>query len=175
LAKTAAAIAGPSSARQSPLPLSSYSTICGAANNCDYVIRAMPSQVSVSGGGSSGGIGNGTSPSKRVKISAKNLAVVKNRFLEMFIHQMPPYHQRDLAITRRVTFDRSHFIVGTFTRALKTLEQYSPDDFHSEHLNNYVIGVLRKNSLFYEEVMGEGHQDHYERVLCLSQKYNFHF
>jgi len=93
----------------------------------------------------------------------------------MFIHQMPPYHQRDLAITRRVTFDRSHFIVGTFTWALKTLEQYSPDDFHSEHLNNYVIGVLRKNSLFYEEVMGEGHQDHYERVLCLSQKYNFHF
>lgn len=167
----AAAVTGPSSTRQSPLLLSSYSTICGATKNCDSVIRSMPSQVGVDGG-SIGGIGG--SPSKKVKISAENLAAVKNRFLEMFIHQMPPCDKRDLAIAHRETFDRSHFIEGTFIRALQTLERYSPDDFHSEHLHNYVIGALRKNSLYFKEVMGEGHQDHYERVLRLSQKYHFH-
>ncbi len=124
----------------------------------------MPSQVGVGG--------SGGRPSK--KVSAENLAAVKNRFIEMFIYQIPSYDKRDLAIARRESFDWSHFIVGTFIWALETLERYSLVDFHSEHLQNYVIGALQKNSMYYEEVMGEGHKDHYERVLRLSQKYNFY-
>ncbi len=64
---------------------------------------------------------------------------------------MPPQEQGHINLAEE--FDRYHFIVGTFERALSTLEKYSPSDFPSQHLYAYVIGALRKNSLYYEEVL----------------------
>ena len=64
---------------------------------------------------------------------------------------MPPQEQAHINLAEE--FDRYHFIVGTFERALSTLEKYSPSDFPSQHLYAYVIGALRKNSLYYEEVL----------------------
>ena len=64
---------------------------------------------------------------------------------------MPPQEQAHVNLAEE--FDRYHFIVGTFERALSTLEKYSPSDFPSQHLYAYVIGALRKNSLYYEEVL----------------------
>jgi hypothetical protein len=64
---------------------------------------------------------------------------------------VPPQEQGHINLAEE--FDRYHFIVGTFERALSTLEKYSPSDFPSQHLYAYVIGALRKNSLYYEEVL----------------------
>jgi hypothetical protein len=64
---------------------------------------------------------------------------------------VPPQEQAHINLAEE--FDRYHFIVGTFERALSTLEKYSPSDFPSQHLYAYVIGALRKNSLYYEEVL----------------------
>jgi len=84
-------------------------------------------------------------------IGGENLAAVQNRFLELYVHKVPPQEQAHINLAEE--FDRYHFIVGTFERALSTLEKYSPSDFPSQHLYAYVIGALRKNSLYYEEVL----------------------
>jgi hypothetical protein len=84
-------------------------------------------------------------------IGGENLAAVQNHFLELYVHKVPPKEQAHINLAEE--FDRYHFIVGTFERALSTLEKYSPSDFRSQHLYAYVIGALRKNSLYYEEVL----------------------
>jgi hypothetical protein len=104
-----------------------------------WTVRTMPSQVQDV---EAGGI--------KKKIGGENLSAVKNRFLELFLHKVPPQEQAHINLAE--VFDRYHFIVGTFERALSTLEKYSPADFPSQHLYAYVIGALRKNSLYYEEV-----------------------
>jgi hypothetical protein len=76
---------------------------------------------------------------------------VKNRFLELYIHKVPP--QEEVLVNLAEVFDHFHFIVGTFKMALSTLEKYSPSDFTSQHLYGYVIGALRKNALYYEKVL----------------------
>jgi len=104
-----------------------------------WTVRTMQSQVQDV---EAGGI--------KKKIGGENLSAVKNRFLELYLHKVPPQEQAHINLAE--VFDRYHFIVGTFERALSTLEKYSPADFPSQHLYAYVIGALRKNSLYYEEV-----------------------
>jgi hypothetical protein len=88
---------------------------------------------------------------KKRFITLEDLAAIKNRFLEAYIHKKP--FQDETHIKLNETYDRFHFLVGTFERAISTLEKYNPSDFHSSFLYRYVIGALRKNSLYYEEVM----------------------
>jgi len=88
---------------------------------------------------------------KKRFVTSEDLAAIKNRFLEAYIHKKP--FQDETHIKLNETYDRFHFIVGTFERAISTLEKYNPSDFHSSFLYRYVIGALRKNSLYYEEVM----------------------
>jgi hypothetical protein len=106
----------------------------------NWTFRTMESQVQDI---SAGGI--------KKNIGGENLAAVKNRFLELYGHKVPPQEQAHINLAEE--FDRYHFIVGTFERALSTLEKYSPSDLPSQHLYAYVIGALRKNSLYYEEVL----------------------
>jgi hypothetical protein len=84
-------------------------------------------------------------------ICKEDLAAIKNRFLEMLIVKKP--YQEEAHLNLSETFDRWDFIAGTFDRALSVLEKYSPSDFPSMHLYGYVIGALKKNSLYYEEVL----------------------
>jgi hypothetical protein len=67
-------------------------------------------------------------------------------------------------------FNRQHFIVGTFERAMTLLEKYNPSDFHGPSLYTYVIGGLSKNAQMVEQVMSD--QDHYIRINLLAAKYN---
>ena len=88
---------------------------------------------------------------KKHLVSSEDLAAIKNRFLELFVHTRP--YQEEAHINLNEACDRFHFIVGTFERAIATLKKYSKSDFHSAHLYRYVIRALKKNSLYYEEVM----------------------
>lgn len=87
------------------------------------------------------------------KISTENLEAIRARFLEMYCFRTPKQDPSDLE--RCGTFDRSHFILATFDRALTLLEEtYEPADFHSPHLAAYVLSALSK------------HVDHVEKVMC---------
>lgn len=79
----------------------------------------------------------------RKRISTDNLDAIRARFLEMLIHKTPKQNQSDLEQCN--TFERHHFIYGTFDRALKILEKYKVTDFHSLHLPAYVLSGLSKN------------------------------
>jgi hypothetical protein len=87
---------------------------------------------------------------KKSHVASEDLAAIQNRFLELFVRSKP--YQEEAHINMNETFDRFHFIVGTFERAISILEKYSPSDFHSSHLYGYVIGALKKNSLYFEQV-----------------------
>jgi len=84
-------------------------------------------------------------------LSTENLAAVKIHLLELYVHKVPP--QEEARVNLAEVFDCFHFIVGTFERALSTLEKYLPSDFPSQHLYGYIIGALRKNVLYYEEAL----------------------
>ena len=88
---------------------------------------------------------------KKHTVSLEDLKAIKNRFLEMYVHKKPFQEEAHLNLSE--PFDRLDFIVGTFERALSVLERHFPGDFASPHLYGYVIGALKKNSLYYEEVM----------------------
>jgi len=79
----------------------------------------------------------------RKRISTDNLDAIRNRFIEMLIHKTPK--QDPLDLERCNTFERHHFILGTFDRALATLEKYNVKDFHSPYLPAYVLSGLTKN------------------------------
>ncbi len=98
--------------------------------------RSLPSQVETSG---------------RKRISPENLEAVRARFIEMLVHKTPKQNPSDLE--RCGTFERQHFILGTFNRALTTLEKYTMGDFHSLHLPAYVLSGLSKNLALMEDVM----------------------
>ncbi len=102
------------------------------------------------------------------RILPEELSAIQYRFLEMCVFQQPHQDQQDLE--RSDGFNRQHFILGTYTRAIDTLEKYSPSDFHSRNLPAYVIGALGKNAKMYEEVM-EGDQNIRDRVFQLAQKF----
>lgn len=79
----------------------------------------------------------------RKRISIDNLDAVRARFLEMLVHKTPKQDPADLEQCN--TFERHHFIYGTFNRALTALEKYKATDFHSLHLPAYVLSGLSKN------------------------------
>lgn len=79
----------------------------------------------------------------RKRISTDNLDAIRARFLEMLVHKTPKQNPSDLEQCN--TFERQHFIMGTFDRALKLLEKYNVSDFHSLHLPAYVLSGLSKN------------------------------
>jgi len=81
--------------------------------------------------------------SGRKRISTDNLDAIQARFLEMLVHKTP--HQDPSDLERCNTFERHHFILGTFDRALTLLEKYTANDFHSLHLPAYVLSGLSKN------------------------------
>ena len=109
------------------------------------------------------------------KISSENLEAVRARFLEMYCFKTPKQDPDDLE--RCGTFERPHFILGTFDRALSLLEEtYSPTDFHSPHLAAYVLSALVKNIDEMERVMcsdnnGCQHQ-HRQRLQHVQEKYS---
>ncbi len=101
-------------------------------------------------------------------MNPKNVAAIKNRFLELFVFRCPPQEECDLELCD--CFNRKHFIVGTYERALVLLEKHQPSDFHGPALYVYVISALGKNALMVEEVTSD--QDHYMRIHRLAAKYN---
>lgn len=90
--------------------------------------QTMDSQVEITG---------------RKRISVDNLDAIKARFIEMLIHKTPQQNPSDLE--RCNTFERHHFIFGTFDRALSTMEKYNLSDFYSPYLPAYVLSGLSKN------------------------------
>src|SRR5574343_523107 len=88
------------------------------------------------------------------RISAENLEAVRARFLELFVHKAPKQLPPDL--DRAGTFERHHFILGTFDKALALLEKYKVNDFHSLYLPAYVLSGLVKNLLLMEQVICSG-------------------
>jgi hypothetical protein len=118
---------------------SSRTTTTATTTTTTTVLLKMPSQVNESLGGL-----------KKPRVSSEDLGAIQNRFLELYVHAKP--FQEEAHINLNETFDRFHFIVGTFERAISILEKYSPSDFHSSHLYGYVIGALKKNSLYFEQV-----------------------
>jgi hypothetical protein len=88
---------------------------------------------------------------KKHFVSSKDLAAIKNWFLEFYLHTKP--YQEEAHINLNKTFYRFHFIVGTFERAMATLEKYLPSDFYLAHLYDYIIKALKRNLFYYEEVL----------------------
>jgi len=105
---------------------------------------------------------------KKRLMHTENVVAIKNRFLELFIFRRPPQDERDLELCD--CFNRNHFIVGTYERALALLEKYEPSDFHGPALYAYVISALGKNAHLVEQVNGD--QNHYMRIHRLAAKYN---
>lgn len=111
----------------------------------------------------------------RKRISTDNLEAIKNRFIEMLIHKTPRQDPSDLE--RCNTFERHHFIYGTFDKALSTLEKYNVSDFHSLYLPAYVLSGLSKNLPLLENDICESHNSpcllqHEMRLEQLKSKFN---
>jgi hypothetical protein len=124
-----------------------------AATGASAVPRYFQSQVEMTG---------------KKRMHPENVAAIKNRFLELFIFRRPPQDERDLELCD--CFNRKHFIVGTFERALALLEKHQPSDFHGPALYAYVISALGKNASLVEQVTSD--QEHYMRIHRLAAKYN---
>lgn len=111
------------------------------------------------------------------KVSAENLEAVRARFIEMYVHEKPLQSQEDLDVCGN--FSRSHFILGTFDRALRLMEHYPPSSFHSGHLSAYVVSALVKHVDTMERVMCSQSADsgdcvfrHRQRIQQLVEKFN---
>ena len=128
--------------------------LAAAASAPSTVPRYFQSQVEMTG---------------KKRMHPENVAAIKNRFLELFIFRRPPQDERDLELCD--CFNRKHFIVGTFERALALLEKHQPSDFHGPALYAYVISALGKNAPLVEQVTS-GDQEHYMRIHRLAAKYN---
>ena len=105
------------------------------------------------------------------RVSEENLEAVQARFLEMYVFKAPFQRQDDLE--KCGNFSRSHFILGTFNRALSLLEKYAKTDFHSLHLPAYVLSGLTKNAPLMESVMCEDQctANHGPRLENLKKKF----
>lgn len=105
------------------------------------------------------------------RTSPENLEAVRARFLELFVHKTPKQLPSDLE--RVGTFERHHFILGTFDKALALLEKYNVNDFHSLYLPAYVLSGLVKNYSMMETAMcGTCASNHQPRLEQLKLKYN---
>jgi len=113
--------------------------------------------------------------SGKKKVSAENLEAIRARFLEMYCFQTPYQDPQDLE--KAANFERSHFILGTFDRAMTLLEMYTPADFHSLHLPAYVLSALTKHLPWMENVMCESScsLQHSQRLKDLQNKYQCFF
>jgi len=119
--------------------------------------QSYPSQVEVGG---------------KKRVSLENLEAIRARFLEMFVHKTPKQLPTDLE--RAGTFERHHFIMGTFDKAIHLLEKYKPSDFHSAYLPAYVLSGLLKNLPLMENTMCgvECTTKHEAKLKHLQIKYN---
>jgi len=107
----------------------------------------------------------------RKRASPENIEAVRARFLEMLVYKTPKQAVSDLE--QCGTFERQHFILGTFDKALSLLEHYQANDFHSLYLPAYVLSGLVKNHAFMESVMcGECSSNHQQRLDQLKEKFN---
>ncbi len=61
---------------------------------------------------------------KKHFVSSKDLAAIRNWFLEFYLHTKP--YQEEAHINLNKTFYRFHFIVGTFERAMATFFVLAP-------------------------------------------------
>ena len=109
-------------------------------------------------------------PGKK-RVSEENLEAVQARFLEMYVFKAPQQRQDDLE--KCGNFSRSHFLLGSFDRALHLLEMYPVDAFHSLHLPAYVLSGLMKNASLMENVMCENQciANHGSRLENLKKKF----
>lgn len=87
----------------------------------------------------------------RKRVSEENLDAIRARFLEMFVHKCPPQNPSDLE--QAGSFERIHFVLGMFDKALCLLEHYDVKDFHSLYLPAYVLSGLCKNLQEMETIM----------------------
>ena len=71
------------------------------------------------------------------------LKAIQMRFLEVYCRKAPPL-DTDL-LPKNGCFQRSHLIVGLFTKVLDIIGAYCKEDFYSDILANYVITGLCKN------------------------------
>jgi len=133
---------------------SQSSSSCAERPSASTVPRYFQSQVEFAG--------------QKRRMNSENVAAIKNRFLELFVFRRPAQDERDLELCD--CFNRKHFIVGTYQRALDLLEKYQPSDFHGPALYAYVISALGKNAPLVEEVTSD--QEHYMKVHHLAAKYN---
>lgn len=74
------------------------------------------------------------------RLSEDSLLAVQNRFIEAFVRSPPPLKPNDLPSSGG--FQRIHAVLGLFERILTILAQYSPSDFHSPVLSQYVLQGL---------------------------------
>jgi hypothetical protein len=108
----------------------------------------------------------------RKRISHENVEAIRARFLEMFIHKPPKQLPSDLE--KCGTFERPHFILGAFDKALSLLETYQVNDFHSLFLPAYVLSGLIKNLPLMEQVFCQDScsAHHAQRIQHLVSKFN---
>jgi hypothetical protein len=106
------------------------------------------------------------------RVSPENVEAIRARFLEMYVYKTP--HQLPSDLEQCGTFERQHFILGAFDRALALLEKYKMGDFHSLYLPAYVLSGLVKNlSLMEEAICGsECTLQHAQRLDQLKLKFN---
>lgn len=96
--------------------------------------RMYHGQVNETGGSFTGGSGN------RKKATEENLAAVQNRFIEAFVRKPPKLDSKDLPESG--AFQRIHGILGMYMRIVTTMERYSPEDFYSPVLRQYILHGL---------------------------------
>ena len=71
------------------------------------------------------------------------LKAIQMRFLEVYCRRAPPLDTN--LLPKNGCFQRSHLIVGLFTKVLGIIGAYSKEDFYSDILASYVINGLCKN------------------------------
>lgn len=106
------------------------------------------------------------------RASPENIEAVRARFLEMFVYKTPKQLPSDLE--KCGSFERQHFILGAFDKALALLEKYQINDFHSLYLPAYVLSGLVKNLPLMEQAIcsGECSLQHAQRLDQLKIKFN---
>lgn len=102
--------------------------------------RSYPGQVNEMAGFGGGG-------GHRKKATDEHLSAIQNRFIEVFVRKPPKLNPNDLP--QSGNFQRIHGILGMYPRIMATMEKYTPDQFFSPVLKQYVLHGLCKNYLDY--------------------------
>lgn len=80
---------------------------------------------------------------KRLEGNRNTVDAIQSRFLECYVRKKPNIDLNQLPTAG--SFNRSHFIFGTFEYMLAILEKYGPSDFCAPMLYRYVLAGLCKN------------------------------